>query len=64
MENYRKFIKPEYSVRQMLLEHSHFNDTEKSKYIKELLLKSMKQKAIPLRDCTNSRKCSQYMGFV
>lgn len=48
MENYRKFIKPEYSVRQMLLEHSHFNDTEKSKYIKELLLKSMKQKAIPI----------------
>ena len=27
MENYRKFIKPEYSVRQILLEHSHFNDT-------------------------------------
>lgn len=54
MENYRKFIKPEYSVRQMLLEHSHFNDTEKSKYIKELLLKSMKQKAIPIINYNDS----------
>lgn len=54
MENYRKFIKPEYSVRQILLEHSHFNDTEKSEYIKTLLLESMKQKAIPIINYNDS----------
>ena len=54
MENYRKFIKPEYSVRQILLEHSHFNDIEKSAYIKTLLLESMKQKAIPIINYNDS----------
>lgn len=54
MENYRKFIKPEYSVRQILLEHSHFNDKEKSDYIKTLLLESVKQKAIPIINYNDS----------
>lgn len=54
MENYRKFIKPEYSVRQILLEHSHFNDAEKSKYVKSLLTVSMKQKAIPIINYNDS----------
>lgn len=54
MENYRKFIKPEYSVRQILLEHSHFNDAEKSEYIKTLLLESMKHKAIPIINYNDS----------
>lgn len=54
MENYRKFIKPEYSVRQILLEHSHFNDGEKREYIKKLLLESMKQKAIPIINYNDS----------
>ncbi len=54
MENYRKFINPEYSVRQILLEHSHFNDMEKSEYIKTLLLESMRQKAIPIINYNDS----------
>ena len=29
MENYRRFIDPKYSVRQVLVEHQHFNDPEK-----------------------------------
>ena len=29
MENYRRFISPEYSVRQVLLEHQHFNNDKK-----------------------------------
>ncbi|MCK5129315.1 MAG: uridylate kinase, partial [Clostridiales bacterium] len=29
MENYRKFVHPNYSVRQLLVEHTHFNDIEK-----------------------------------
>jgi len=54
MENYRKFIKPEYSVSQFLLEHSHFNDKEKSEYIRTLLLASMAQKAIPIINYNDS----------
>lgn len=54
MENYRSFIKPEYSVRQMLLEHNHFNNKEKSEYIKNLLLESMQQKAIPIINYNDS----------
>lgn len=54
MENYRKFIKPEYSVRQILLEHSHFNDTEKREYIKTLLLETMGQRAIPIINYNDS----------
>ena len=54
IENYRHFIKPEYSVRQILLEHSHFNDMKKREYIKNLLLKSIEQKAIPIINYNDS----------
>ena len=59
MENYRRFVNPDYSVRQFLLEHSHFNDKEKSTYIKTLLLESMKQKSIPIinyNDCVSNEE--------
>lgn len=59
MENYRRFVNPDYSVRQFLLEHSHFNDVEKSAYIKTLLLASMKQKSIPIinyNDCVSNEE--------
>lgn len=54
MENYRRFIKPEYSVRQILLEHNHFNNKKKSEYIKGLLLNSMQQKSIPIINYNDS----------
>jgi len=54
IENYRHFIKPEYSVRQILLEHNHFNDNKKREYIKNLLLKSIEQKAIPIINYNDS----------
>lgn len=59
MENYRRFINPDYSVRQILLEHNHFNDIEKSTYIKALLQECMKQKAIPIinyNDCVSNEE--------
>lgn len=49
-----EYLKPEYSVRQILLEHSHFNDREKSEYIKTLLLETMKQNAIPIINYNDS----------
>lgn len=48
MENYREFISPGYSVRQVLLEHSHFNDKEKKEHIYRLLMRAPGQLAIPI----------------
>ena len=38
MQTYRNFIDSSYSVRQVLLEHNHFNDEVKREHIKNLLL--------------------------
>ena len=48
MENYRQFISPQYSVRQVLVEHSHFNDAEKREHILKLLSRAPSQGAIPI----------------
>jgi len=48
METYRRFIDPNYSVRQVLVEHSHFNDKEKREHILRLLMRAPAQGAIPI----------------
>ncbi len=48
MQNYRQFIRPEYSVRQVLVEHMHFNDPEKREHIRQLFLRAAAQQAIPI----------------
>lgn len=48
MQNYRQFIAPEYGVRQLLVEHTHFNDPEKREHIRQLLLRTAGQRAIPI----------------
>lgn len=48
MENYRQFIDPKYSVRQILVEHWHFNDLAKRENLKKLLLRCPSQGAIPI----------------
>lgn len=48
MQNYRQFISPAYSVRQVLVEHSHFNDPEKREHILRLLMRAPSQNAIPI----------------
>ncbi len=48
MANYRKFISSCYSVRQVLVEHSHFNDAEKKEHIYKLLMRAPQQGAIPI----------------
>lgn len=54
MENYRRFINPVYSVRQVLVEHQHFNEPEKFNFIKKLLLDSVHQNAIPIINYNDS----------
>jgi glutamate 5-kinase len=48
MSYYRQFVRPEYSVRQVLVEHTHFNQPEKRAHIASLLLRAAKQGAIPI----------------
>ena len=48
MQNYRQFIPPEYGVRQILVEHTHFNDPEKCEHIRQLLIRAARQKTIPI----------------
>ena len=48
MAEYRRFVKPAYSVRQVLVEHQHFNDVEKREHIRRLLLRAREQEAIPI----------------
>jgi glutamate 5-kinase len=48
MQNYRQFISPSFSVRQVLVEHSHFNDPEKREHILKLLTRAAEQNAIPI----------------
>lgn len=48
MEEYRRYIKSNYSVRQLLVEHMHFNDPEKKEHIYEFLMRCVKQNAIPI----------------
>ena len=48
METYRQFVDPKYSLRQVLVEHQHFNDDVKREHLKSLLLRCKAQNAIPI----------------
>lgn len=48
MSMYRDFINPKYSVRQVLVEHSHFNDSAKAEHIRKMLFRAANQNAIPI----------------
>ena len=48
MSQYRQFISPEYSVRQILVEHIHFNDPVKREHIRQLLIRSAEQGAVTI----------------
>lgn len=48
MQNYRQFINPAYGVRQVLVEHTHFNDPEKREHLRRLFIRSAQQGAVPI----------------
>ena len=59
MENYRRFIRPEYGVRQVLVEHNHFNDPQKRAHLYGLLQRAAEQGAIPIinyNDCVSDEE--------
>ncbi len=48
MSNYRQFVDSKYNLRQILVEHQHFNNDLKKNYLKNLLLRCPAQNAIPI----------------
>ncbi len=59
MENYRRFIRPEFGVRQVLVEHNHFNDAQKRQHLLGLLERAAEQNAIPIinyNDCVSDEE--------
>ena len=48
MTQYRQFMDSRYSLRQILVEHQHFNDVAKRNHLKEVLLRCPKQMAVPV----------------
>ena len=54
MSQYRQFIRPEYSVRQVLVEHTHFNDPVKREHIRRLFMRCADQNAIPIINYNDS----------
>jgi Glutamate 5-kinase len=45
---YRQFLDSRFSLRQILVEHQHFNDADKREYLKRVLLRCPLQNAIPI----------------
>ena len=45
---YRQFVDPKYSVRQVLVEHMHFNDADKAEHLRRLFYSAAIQIAIPI----------------
>ena len=48
MNTYRQFIRPEYGIRQVLVEHTHFNDPLRREHIHQMLLRAAAQEVIPI----------------
>ena len=48
MKTYRQFISDKYDVRQILVEHHHFNDPIKRQYLYDFIMRCPKQNAIPI----------------
>ena len=48
MNTYRQFVRPEYGIRQVLVEHNHFNDPLRREHIRRLLTRAAGQGVIPI----------------
>lgn len=48
MSTYRQYLDAKYSLRQVLVEHQHFNDPQKREHLKAMLLRCKEQNAIPI----------------
>ncbi len=63
MSTYRQYVDPKYSLRQVLVEHQHFNEDEKRAHLKALLLRCPEQNAIPIinyNDCVSTEESRKF----
>ena len=58
MSTYRQYVDPKYSLRQVLVEHQHFNDENKREHLRSMLLRCKEQNAIPIINY-NDPVCSE-----
>ena len=58
MATYRQYVDPKYSLRQVLVEHQHFNDEIKREHLRNMLLRCKDQNAIPIINY-NDPVCSE-----
>ncbi len=68
MSTYREYVNPKYSLRQILVEHQHFNDAIKREHLKNMLLRCVKQNAIPIINyndpvCTEENRKFEIMSL-
>ncbi|HEY8419772.1 MAG TPA: uridylate kinase [Clostridia bacterium] len=59
MQTYRMFVDPNYNLRQVLVEHQHFNNDEKREHIRSLLYRCVAQKAIPIINYNDAVSCEE-----
>ncbi len=59
MQTYRNFIDARYSVRQVLVEHGHFNDASKRENIRQMLMRAPSQNAIPIINYNDAVSCEE-----
>ena len=48
MSTYRQYVDSKYSLRQVLVEHQHFNDPSKREHLRNMLIRCKEQNAIPI----------------
>ncbi|MCI8595438.1 MAG: uridylate kinase [Clostridia bacterium] len=59
MQTYRNFIDARYSVRQVLVEHGHFNDAAKRENIRQMLMRAPSQNAVPIINYNDAVSCEE-----
>lgn len=59
MQTYRNFIDSRFGVRQVLVEHYHFNDPDKREHIKRMLLRAPGQNAVPIVNYNDAASCEE-----
>lgn len=63
MSTYRQYVSDKYSLRQVLVEHQHFNNPEKRENLRLALLRAPKQNAIPIinyNDAVCAEECRKF----
>lgn len=59
IQTYRTFIDSKINVRQILVEHQHFNNEEKREHIRNFLIRCVGQNAVPIINYNDAVSCEE-----